>query len=202
MLRKFPELTYSGSAVNDFELLARLPGALAAALTETNGFIAFSGGLHVRGICASPDWHSLERIWSGSEAFHHTYTSLSSWDIPFGEDALGDQFFLRDNECFRLLAEVDDVDALGCDFDGFIAQALANPVEFIGLEPLIRFRREGGSLKPGELLNAYPPFSTKEAARGVRLAAVPAQEQHYFMAQLVTQLRDKPKDTRFRIEFK
>jgi hypothetical protein len=158
---------------------------------RTNGFVAFGGGLHVRGICAAPAWHSLARFWSGDDALLRIYTSIQPDDVPFGEDALGDQFFLRGADCWRLLAEVDDVEALGCGFDEFISRALADPVEFLGLEPLIQFRREGGTLKPGELINAYPPFSTVEAANGVRLGAVPAHEQHYFLAQLVTQLRGK-----------
>jgi hypothetical protein len=170
-------------------------------LEETNGFVAFGGGLHVRGICTAPDWHSLMRFWSGDDALHRIYTSISQEDLPFGEDALGDQFFLRGEECYRLVAEVDDIEALGCDFEGFISRALADPVEFLGLEPLIQFRREGGTLNPGDLLNAYPPFSTKEAANGVQLAAVPANEQHYFLAQLVTQLRGQPDQSRFRIRF-
>jgi len=183
-------------------LLARVPEQLARFLQELNGFIAFGGGLHIRGICAAPPWHSLARFWSGDEALHRIYTSIQPDDVPFGEDALGDQFVLRAGDCWRLAAEVDEVEDLGCNFDGFIARALALPIEFLSLEPLTRFRREGGALKPGELLNAYPPFSTAEASNGgVRLAAVPAHEQHYFLAHLATQLRERADQSKFRIDF-
>jgi len=191
-MKLLPDQTYVGPPIDDPTLLARLPKALAMSLEETNGFVAFGGGLHVRGICAAPAWHSLARFWSGDDALLRIYTSVQPDDVPFGEDALGDQFFLRGADCWRLLAEVDDVEALGCGFDEFISRALADPVEFLGLEPLIRFWREGGTLKPGELINAYPPFSTVEAANGVRLAAVPAHEQHYFLAQLVRNFAENP----------
>ncbi len=176
-----PEQTYVGPPIDDLTLLATLPRALAMSLEETNGFVAFGGGLHVRGICAAPAWHSLARFWSGDDALCRIYTSIQADDVPFGEDALGDQFFLRGADCWRLLAEVDDVEALGCGFDEFISRALADPVEFLGLEPLIQFQREGGTLKPGELINAYPPFSTVEA--------------------LVRQLRGTPDASKFRIGF-
>jgi hypothetical protein len=90
-----PDQTYVGPPIDEPTLLARLPKALAMFLEETNGFVAFDGGLHVRGICAAPAWHSLVRFWSGDDALLRIYTSIHPDDVPFGEDALGDQFFLR-----------------------------------------------------------------------------------------------------------
>jgi hypothetical protein len=59
---------------------------------------------------------------------------------------------LQELNGFVALAEIDDVEALGCDFDGFISRAIADPVEFLGLEPLIQFRREGGTATRSSLL--------------------------------------------------
>lgn len=39
-------------------LLVTLPGNLVGRLRQINGFILFEGGLHVRGVCADPEWHS------------------------------------------------------------------------------------------------------------------------------------------------
>src|SRR5260370_1844592 len=137
-----PDQTYVGPPIDDPRVLGRLAKALAVSLEERNGFVAFGGGLHVRGICAAPAWHSLARFWSGDDALHRTYTSIQPDDVPFGEDALGDQFFLRGADCWRLIAEVDDVEgrryrrhqgeALGCGVDEFISRALADPIDFPG----------------------------------------------------------------------
>lgn len=123
-------------------------------------------------------------------------------DVPFGQDALGDQFFLRGDEVWRLLAETDKAEVVSSSLDDFIESSLRDPVGFLSLEPLFRLEQEGSLLKPGELVNAYPPFATSQSSAGdVLLRAVPVEEQLYFLEQLSSTLRDLPPGAAFKVKF-
>jgi hypothetical protein len=74
----------------------------------------------------------------------------------------------------------------------FLERACAEPESFLSAEPLIRHLDDGGELAPGMLLHAYPPFCTQQAAEGVSLRPVPAQELIRFHAELARQLADVP----------
>jgi len=179
---------YRGPEIDDPEILERLPDPLRRRIEDGNGFVAYDGGLHVRGACREPAWHSLREAWLGDDAFHRHYPSLRAGDVPFAEDAVGDQWLLRGDDIIRLLAETGDVESLGLNVDAFFAAVEADPVETLGLHPLLQLQREGGRLEPGQLINVYPPFCTKEAADGVSLRAVPARERHVFLRDLAAQL--------------
>src|SRR5687767_14998925 len=45
---RLEHLDFTGPAIDDPEILGNLPKALAALLEETNGFVQYGGGLHVR----------------------------------------------------------------------------------------------------------------------------------------------------------
>jgi hypothetical protein len=49
------------------------------------------------------------------------------------------------------------------------------------MHPLLQYQREGGTLKPGHLLSAYPPFCTKESGNAVKLAAISTLERRRFL---------------------
>jgi hypothetical protein len=189
---KLEHITYTGPASDDAELLDRLPEELADLLRQINGFIQFHGGLHLRGACKQPAWHSLRAAWLGKEAFHRLYPAVEEDDIPFAEDCLGDQFLLRDDEVWKLSAETGDVESLEVSFDEFLEQAQDDPVEFLGLHPLLQFQQEGGALEPGQLLSSYPPFCTEQADDGVRLNKVSTLERHRFLARLAAKIRALP----------
>ena len=175
-------VTFHGPGVDDLETLECVPPALRGLLSQINGFIQFHGGLHVRGACREPHWHSLREAWHGSSAYRFTYPTIDRDDIPFAQDCVGDQFFLRDDRVVRLYAETGEVVALGLDLRGFFSAVERNPIEFLGLQPLMRLQTEGGTLEPGQLLSVYPPFCTHEAVSGVSVRAVPAQERLSFLA--------------------
>jgi hypothetical protein len=177
---------YRGPEIDDPEILERVPDALRRRIG--NGFIAYDGGLHVRGACREPAWHSLREVWLGDDAFHRHYPAVLADDVPFAEDAVGDQWLLRGDEVVRLQAETGDLERLGLDVDAFFAAVEADPVETLGLHPLLQLQQEGGRLEPGQLISVYPPFCTKEAADGVSLRAVPALERRAFLADLAAQL--------------
>jgi hypothetical protein len=186
------QVTYVGRPADDDELLVLAPANLAELMQQVNGFLQFQGGLHIRGACREPAWHSLRDAWLGEFAYHRLYPAVRPEDVPFGEDCLGDQFLLRDGQVLRLRAETGEVELLGVSLGEFLRLAQADPVEYLGLEPLVRFQQEGGVLKPGELLAAYPPFCVKQAAAGVHLAAVAAEERRRFLADFAAQIRDVP----------
>ena len=113
-------------------------------------------------------------------------------DIPFAEEACGDQFLLRDDRVLRLAAETGDVAEASPDLGTFLGAVRDEGIQRLGLAPLLAFQSEGHRLLPGQLLSVYPPFCTKEAARGVSLRAVPAHQRLSFLAELARQLRDVP----------
>ncbi|WP_213544330.1 hypothetical protein [Vannielia litorea] len=181
-------VTFQGPPLDDHELLEQLPESLAGLLDSLNGFIQFGGGLHVRGACAGPEWHSLRRAWLGPRSISDLFSTVDQSWIPFAEDCVGDQFLLRSQEVLRLSAETGEVDATGLSVGDFIRSANSNPIDFLSMEPLLQFQEEHGSLADGQLIHAYPPFCTKEAAQGVSLRAVPAWELHEFHSDLAKAL--------------
>jgi hypothetical protein len=185
-------VTFVGPPLDDGEILAQIPANLAGLLQQLNGFIQFHGGLHIRGACRQPFWHSLRDAWIGVQAFHSLYPAVHPEDIPFAEDCLGDQFLLRDGRVLRLAAETGELEALDLSLAEFFHAVQADPIDFLSLQPLLRFQRDGGTLEPGQLLAAYPPFCTEEAADGVDLAAISADERRRFLADFAAQIRDVP----------
>ena len=185
-------VTFTGPPLDDEEMLARLSANHAGLLRQINGFIQFEGGLHVRGACRAPAWHSLRDAWEGEAAFHRLYPEVRPEDVPFAEDCLGDQFLLRDGQVWRLWAETGEIESLEVGLGGFFEAVQADPVEYLSLHPLLQFQREGGRLEPGQLLAAFPPFCIKESADGVSLRAIAAGERRRFLADLAAQLRDVP----------
>ena len=194
------QINWSGPPVDDEEILARLPANLAGLLRQINGFVQFSGGLHVRGACLKPAWHSLRDAWLGEHAFHRHYPEVRPDDVPFAEDCLGDQFLLRDQVVWSLAAETGGMESLGVSLFEFLESVQADPVEQLSLHPLMQFTHEGGSLEPGQLLDAFPPFCTEQSADGVSLRAVPAEERRWFLADLARQVRALPPGSK--VEFK
>ena len=182
-------LTYVGPSVDDPDLLKRMPPGLGSLLDSVNGFVAFRGGLHVRGVCETPEWHSLQKAWTGSHALSRLYPlRMKGDDIPFGQDCFGDQFVLREGNVWKLWAETGEVEPLDTSVPGFLGAAIEDPIGYLQLQPLERFLEQGGNLPPGSLLHAFPPFSSKEARLGVTMSPVPALEAISYLAALAAKL--------------
>lgn len=190
---------FEGPPIDDPGLIELLPAGLAELLRRRNGFVLYDGGLHVRGACLTPAWHSLRRAWLGPDPWQNRYPGLGPDVIPFAEDAVGDQFLLNGEDILVLASETGEVESLGLGLDEFLRRAEADPLGFLGLEPLAQFREEGGGLMPGQLLSVYPPFCTRESEKGVTLRAIPAAERHRFLADLAAQTRDLPDGSAVRI---
>ena len=190
---QFSGVTFTGSDQYDEDLLFRLPKPLRGLLKQLNGFILHQGGLHVRGACDEPEWHSLRRVWTGPSALHELYNVVFAEDIPFGQDCVGDQFLLREENVVRLLAETGELEELNLGLHDFLRRATKDPDETLGMSPLKQFENSGERLQPGQLLHVYPPFCTKESASGVSLRPVSALELigwHADFAQQISSLGD------------
>jgi hypothetical protein len=186
------QITFTGPAVDDREILARMPGELAALLEETNGFILFHGGLHVRGAVRAPAWHSLRHFIEGEDALHKLYPAVAASDIPFAEDCVGDQFLLKNNAVWCLRAETGALEKFADSLNDFWNAIAQDPYAALNFGANLR-------LEPGQLLLAYPPFCTQEAKSGTSLKPLAALELIRFHADLAKQLAQLPKGARFKI---
>ena len=182
------KVTYQGPSLDDPEMLDQVPSSLRSLLISINGFIQFGGGLHVRGACSSPDWHSLRRAWYGPKSFHSLFPAVGRHWIPFAEDCVGDQFRLNDTEVLRLSAETGHIEEMRLSLSGFLKRANSDPIDFLAMQPLMQIWNDQGDLPDGYLIHAYPPFCTQEAADGVSLKAVPAWELHQHHSELAAEL--------------
>jgi hypothetical protein len=192
-IMQLTNITYTGPTISDREDLDRLDDEHRAFLERANGVVAFGGGLHVRGVCAEPAWHSLQEAWDGERAYHRYYPEVTDGDVPFAQDAFGDQYLLRSGYVIRMSAEDAAIDELGLRFAEFIDAAAENPREFLSLELLDAFLTEGGVLEPGQLLKITPPACSDEALEGVRVVPVSVREHFAYAANLAHLIRQLPR---------
>jgi hypothetical protein len=192
--------SFAGSDITDTEILQRLPEDFRQLLTQVNGCVLFDGGFHVRGAVVSPEWHSLRKAWIGESSLHRLFPAVEEADVPFGQDCFGDQFLLRSGIVHQLQAEIGELESVDMDLETFLNSVQEKPVDFLSLQSLQRFRDEGGELKPGELLSVYPPFCTKETARGVSLKAIPALERISFLADFAKQIAGLQEGTKMKMK--
>jgi len=195
------DVTYRGPQIDDGELLDLVPAALRSLLENTNGFIQYGGGLHVRGACREPRWHSLRTVWRGPDALHHLYPQVLAEDVPFAQNCVGDQFLLRGLAVHRLDAEWGDVTDLDLELEAFLARAALDPVEFLDLHPLLDYRERGGALTPGKLVLAYPPLCTEQSEKQLSLNAMPAGQVIRFHARLAAHIANLAPGAPFEIAF-
>ncbi|HYO76391.1 MAG TPA: hypothetical protein VE010_08010 [Thermoanaerobaculia bacterium] len=194
-----PGATYAGPMLDDIDTAEATPMDVWATVVDVNGFIAFGGALHVRGICFEPSWHSLGAAWTGERALHRLFPAIQPEDVPFAQDALGNQFVLREERVWFMEGETGELHSLGFDIQDWLAALIASPGNFLPLHVLEQFRAGGDELRPGYLLSAYPPFCAKESADGVSLRAIPIDERLGFLAALAAQLTTLPDGSRVRI---
>jgi hypothetical protein len=187
-----PHLLYSGPAMDDPAILARLPAGLAGALRVRNGCVAYLGGLHVRGACRDPAWHSLRHAWDGADALHHLFAEVQPSDVPFAEDAFGDQFLLREHVVVRLRGELGEISDAADSLEAFFTALATDPERVLDYRPLLTFRESGGELQPGQLLAAFPPFVLQADGSTRELRAADALEQRRSLAQLARRLHGLP----------
>lgn len=182
-------ITYQGPSFQvDPEVEALLPDNLLALLQQINGFIQFGGGLHVRGLCDEPNWHSLRSALFGENAIHKLYPAVATTDVPFAQDCVADQYLLRERQVLKLHAETGELECLGLSLGAFLSASSNEPIGFLGLEPLLQIQEQGQYLAPGQVIHVYPPFCTKEAQNGVSLKPVSTVEAMAFLSGFSKQI--------------
>jgi hypothetical protein len=201
-------VTWEGPACDDAGLLANVPAALRALLDQTpSGFIQFHGGLHYRGACRQPRWHSLRAAWLGPKAIHKAYPRMSKEDIPFAQDYLGNQYILRDEAVMRVMGETGEIgppiaglavidkdvtiDPPALRLEVFIP-AIQGFDGALDLDLLDQWVKAGQTLEPGDLMHVYPPLCSREAASGIGLSAgtMKAQDRLDFLATVARAVRE------------
>ena len=197
---EFPGLTYRGAALDDVDILDRLPMDLQQLLAQRNGFVAFRGGLHVRGACVEPRWHSLRAAMEGPESFATRFRTVKKDDVPFAQDVFGDQFLLRDRKVFKLDSYADQIEPVAEDLVDLFAKVQADPIALLSLGHLAQFEGSGETLRPGEMLMEWPPFVVSGSEKGVSLRRIPALERLEYLADIARQLRGVADGTK--VEFK
>ncbi len=196
------DVTYRGPAIDDVELFDRLPLGVQELLQLNNGFIQYGGGLHVRGACLTPEWHSLRQAWHGPQALHVLYSEVRTTDVPLAQNCLGDQFVVRDSLVWRLDGEQGHLENTQLDIGSFMRACQSDPMELLELAPLINYRHAEGALEPGDLVLAYPPLCTEEAGEEtLSLEAWPASQVIQFHAKLAAHIARIGPGGSFRIEF-
>jgi hypothetical protein len=187
-----PHLTYSGPPVDDGQLLERLPSGLRAALEARNGCVAYRGALHVRGACLAPAWHSLRNAIEGVQSFATLYPEVRPGDIPFAEDAFGDQFLLRDGQVWQLAAETGELAEIAPGIEDFFESVIADIGGVLGYEPVQAAGLAGGEVPPGKLISVYPPFVAEAGEGGRSFRAVDGLEVRTALASFAAQIRELP----------
>ena len=193
------QTSYLGPQIDDLEILSRLPANIARTFESQNGFISVEGGLHVRGACQNPMWHSIRTAWEGEFAISRLYPMVEKSDIPLAEDCFGNQYLLRKGKVIRLLGETGELDNLDTNWEEFIARFEAATIDSFQLFHLARFREEGGELHPGFLLSVYPPFIAKECV-GPSLRPIPALECRSYLADFARQIKNLNDGQRIKVK--
>lgn len=185
--------------MDNITLAEALPLDIFALLVDVNGFIAFHGALHVRGIVSEPSWHSLGSAWKGERALHLLFSAILPTDIPFAQDALGNQFVYRDDRVWRLESETGELHPLDLDVQDWLAALTTSPEDLLPVDVVAQFRAGGEELMPGYLLSVYPPLCAAESAAGISLRAIPAQETIEFLADFAANIAAFGDGSRIRI---
>ena len=184
------QMTYRGPDIDDTDILSALPSHYEELLIDVNGFILNGGWLHVRGACSNPHWHSIREAWMGPRALHHSFTALLPSDVPFAQDALGNQFIIRSDRIFKLNGEKGLLEPLDCTFPELLKALFVDPDKYVQLDHIRHFQEIDGPLEPGELLNAYPPIASRplREASTISLRPVSIDDQLQYLSELSSSL--------------
>lgn len=195
----FQDTTFVGEPVADVSGLHGLPAYLREVLLAVNGFVCFDGAFHFRGLCDEPTWHSLQAAWAGEAAMHRLFPRVRPTDVPFAEDALGNQFLIRDDAVYLLNGETGEVESLELPLEDFMEALADNPTKYVPIDLVRQLQSSSRGLAPGELLSVYPPLCTLESGQGVSLKAIPWRERLLFLSEFARQISHVNDGARIRI---
>ncbi len=196
---EFDGVTYALPGLTSDRIPCELPDEYRTLLAARNGFIALGGALHLRGLCDEPAWHSLDAAWRGDGALSKLFPAILPTDIPFGQNCLGDQFVLRDGAVHELNGETGILEDQKTGLFDFLDACRRDPDRFLALNVLESLLERGEALEPGQLINVYPPFCSRESAQGVSLRAISTPGQVRFLSRFAGEIADLPDGTQVRI---
>lgn len=182
------DITYIGAPVSDSATFKLLPFEMQAFMLQNNGLIAYFGGIHFRGCCQEPAWHSIKEAWQGEQAFWRIYKKVRQSDLPFAQDAVGNQFLLRHNQVWFLDTETGAMQNLNVDFSRFVEAVQRFPGEALDLRAVGTFMQAGAALAPGELLAVYPPQCIQTNGEELNLTRMPVATRLDSLANLHKQV--------------
>ena len=185
-------VTFQGPPLETPDKIQQLPGDLIEVLWQINGFVAYAGGLHVRGMVDEPAWHSFERYCWGEMALHKRYSALEEYDLPFGQDFLGNQFVLRDERVWRLRGDTGQLRALDVDLAGFLENVRHDAIGYLELELLAEYHQLHGMLEPGKLVHTMPPLCMRRDDKKLALKSVDVDKGLSFLSDFARQIADVP----------
>jgi hypothetical protein len=185
------DVSWVGPPIDDLEILDLCPPGLRDLLGKVNGFIQFKGAFHVRGASAAPAWHSLRNALQGPLSFCSLYPEIKPGDVPFAEDALGDQYFLRGDLVMVLQSESGDVKPTGVNFHGFMLKLQDERASSIDLGDDSVLGTGKYRIQPGELLGVWPPYVMKHDG-AFSMKPQPTLHHRLFLADLAEDIRTIP----------
>jgi hypothetical protein len=175
---------YQGPDIDDQDTFNELPVEFQDLLKQKNGYICYSGAFHMRGCCLEPKWHSLGRYWKGDMALSDLYPNILPDDIPFAENAFGDQIFFRNNSVWYMNGETGNIAYYNLNLQEFLALVEEDPLANLNCPLLEPFLANGGVIKPGQLLHAYPPRISNHPTENLTITPVPQEDQLGSLSQL------------------
>jgi hypothetical protein len=188
-IENITNLDYIGQTIDDLDTFDILPDYLKNFYHKLNGFIAFQGGLHVRGCSIEPGWHSLREIWFGEFKLSRLFDSIEANDIPIAQDCFGDQFVIRMGHLWLLHSETDEITDLEIDFDQFIEQSFSATPRFLNIHNIQNLK-----LKPGQLINVVPPFCI-DSKTGYSYKPIDSLEQIRYLSFFSKEIKKLPDGT-------
>jgi hypothetical protein len=161
---------------------------LARLLSHLNGFSAFGSAVQV--YRAGVDGFGPELLeWNTGPLWKDTFNGLADAVFCFGQDVLGTQFAIADDQVVVFDPETADTELIGRTLDDWASWLLDDPLVNATVGLTVEWERERGNLQPhqrllplqlialgGEL--ALDNLVVREAAEAMRIRGPIAQQLH------------------------
>lgn len=165
-----------------------------------NGFLAFSGALHIFPTPQARSGYDLER-WNATDLWRDAYGDLVDEEtVFFAEDAFGEQFCFHHGQIFRFQAETGDLQPVADTLNDWAAIILERPEVETGCD-LVRAWAQHGPLGADQRLAPRMPFVLQGAYDLDNLYLADPANSMRFRGNIARQLHDVPDGTPIDIRF-
>jgi len=163
-------------------------GELAQLLSRRNGFTLFGSAVQVYRAGTAGAGPELGE-WNTGELWKNTYAGLADEVFCFGQDVLGTQFGLLDNQVVVFDPETADVEVIGNSLHDWAAWLLSDPQVNATVGLTVDWERTHGRLTPDQRLLPLrflvlggelelENLVVKDAAEAMRIRGPIAQQLH------------------------